>query len=371
MMKPSSEVELSEMVRGAGGPLRIVGGGTRSVGRATGEVLSTVGLAGISLYEPGALTIVAGAGTPLSEIEAALGAENQRLPFEPMLHGAILGTDGVSTIGGVVAANVSGPRRIQAGACRDSLIGVRFVDGRGDIIKNGGRVMKNVTGYDLVKLMAGSWGTLGVLSEVAFKVLPDVETQACVLINGLSDVEAVRAMSLALGSPFEVSGAAHVASGLDGHPVTMLRLEGFVDSVAYRAGKLRDLMAGFAEVLLESDPEKVLAGWTWVRDAVKFEGGAGDLWRISVKPSDGPRVGAALDGAMLLYDWGGGLVWAEVAEGTDVRAALAGISGHATLVRGAGCGPVFEPEVGVVATVSNGLRAQFDPRGILNTGMMG
>lgn len=361
MMTPENEAEVADLVRGAEGPLRIMGAGTRPVGRATGEVVSTAGLSGISLYEPGALTIVAGAGTPLAEIEAALAAENQRLPFEPMRGHAVFGTSGESTIGGVVAANVSGPRRIQAGACRDSLIGVRFVDGRGDIIKNGGRVMKNVTGYDLVKLMCGAYGTLGVLTEVAFKVLPGVEATQTVELRGLDDNAAVAAMSAALGSPYEVSGAAHDPD----LGVTMLRLEGFVDAVAYRAAELSKVLARFGDVSLNED-----ADWAAVRDAETFADG-GDLWRISVKPSDGPKVGAALDGAKLLYDWGGGLVWAEVAEGTDVRAALAGIAGHATLMRGVGSGPVFEPEVGALATVSQGLRAQFDPAGILNTGMMG
>lgn len=362
MMTPESEAALSELVREAEGPLRIVGGGTRPVGRVVGEVVSTAGLSGISLYEPGALTIVAGAGTPLREIEAALAAENQRLPFEPMMANAVLGTDGVSTIGGVVAANVSGPRRIQAGACRDSLIGVRFVDGRGDIIKNGGRVMKNVTGYDLVKLMCGSYGTLGILSEVAFKVLPGIEATSTVEVAGLDDGQAVAAMSAALGAPYEVSGASHDPN----RGVTMLRLEGFVNSVAYRAAELSKVLARFGDVSVND-----AADWDAVRDVVKFAGGAGDLWRISVKPSDGPKVGAALDGAKLLYDWGGGLVWAEVPAGTDVRAAVSGISGHATLMRGVGSGPVFEPEVGPLAVISEGLRKQFDPRGILNAGMMG
>lgn len=375
MLSPRDEQELSEAVAGAGGALRIVGGGTRPVGRpVAGEVLSVAELSGIELYEPGALTIVAKAGTPLAEVEAALAAENQRLPFEPMDLRGLLGTTGEPTIGGVVAANASGPRRIQAGACRDSLIGVRFVDGRGTAVKNGGRVMKNVTGYDLVKLVAGSYGTLGVLSEVAFKVLPGVETRACVLINGLSNADAVAAMSKALGSPFEVSGAAHTPAGLDGHPVTMLRLEGFADSVAYRAGRLRELLAGFGDISVETDPERVLAGWNWVRDVEPFHGRAGDVWRVSVKPSDGPEI-AARAGGDVLMDWGGGLIWALVPEGTDLRAKLRDFAGHATLIRASeetrARLPVFQPEPAPVAALSEGLRRQFDPKGILNPGIMG
>jgi len=233
---PVTEAELSEIVGSATGPLRIEGGGTRTIGRPVdGAVLSTAGMSGIALYEPGALTIVAQAGTPLADVEAALAAEGQRLPFEPMDHRPLLGTTGESTIGGVVAANVSGPRRIQAGACRDSLIGVRFVDGTGTVIKNGGRVMKNVTGYDLVKLMAGCWGTLGVLSEVAFKVLPAPEAAAAIMIDGPSDLQAVEAMATALGSPFEVTGAAH----LPAHGRTMLRIEGVAASTRSTSGVVR------------------------------------------------------------------------------------------------------------------------------------
>jgi len=375
MLSPVDEEEVSAAIAGAEGALRVVGGGTRMIGKpAAGAGLSLAGLSGIALYEPGALTVVAQAGTPLAEIEAALAAENQRLPFEPSDMRGLLGRSGEPTIGGVVAANASGPRRIQAGACRDSLIGIRFVDGRGTVLKNGGRVMKNVTGYDLVKLMAGSYGTLGVLTEVAFKVLPGVEAQACVMIHGLSDVAAVAAMSKAFGSPFEVSGAAHSPAGEAGQPVTMLRLEGFADSVAYRAGKLRELLAGTGEITIEDDPDRVQTMWRDLRDLAPFHGRAGDVWRLSVKPSDGPGV-AARAGGETLYDWGGGLVWVLVPAGTDLRARLGAFAGHATLIRASeetrARMPVFHPEPAPVAALSAGLRRQFDPKGILNPGVMG
>jgi len=374
MISPTSEAELSEAIAGAKGPLRVQGGGTRAIGRpVTGEVLSVTGLSGIELYEPGALTIVAKAGTPLAEVEAALAAENQRLPFEPMDHRGLLGTTGTPTIGGVVAANASGPRRIQAGACRDSLIGVRFVDGQGNILKNGGRVMKNVTGYDLVKLMAGSWGTLGVLSEVSFKVLPGVAARASLMIDGLSDAQAAQALATALGSPFEVTGAAHLPEGPTGAPVTMLRLEGFADSVAYRTEELRALLAPFGAVRVEDDPEKVIADWAAVRDVAGFHGQTGDVWRLSVKPSDAPGIAERLDGRVQ-YDWGGGLIWALVPEGTDIRPALGRFDGHATLIRASEATrsslAVFQPEPAPLAALTKGLRAKFDPRGILNPGLM-
>ena len=371
MLHPGTESELSEIVGRARGPLRVMGGGTRPVGRpVAGEVLSVAGLTGIELYEPGALTIVAKAGTPLAEVEAALAAEGQRLPFEPMDHRALLGTGGEPTIGGVVAANVSGPRRIQAGAARDSLIGVRFVDGSGTIIKNGGRVMKNVTGYDLVKLLAGSWGTLGVLTEVAFKVLPAPEASACVTLKGLTQLQAAEAMAVALGSPFEVTGAAH----LPGAGQTLLRIEGFAASVAYRADRLAELMAPFGIAAVERDGPAVAETWRRIRDVEDFAGRPGDVWRLSVKPSDAPGL-AALTGGEVIFDWGGGLIWARVDEGTDLRARLGPFAGHATLVRAseetrARIAP-FQPEPAPLAALSAGLRAKFDPRGILNPGLMG
>jgi len=376
MMQPQTEAELAEAVAAARTPLALTGGGTRPAGRPVeGSPLSTAALSGVELYEPGALTLVARAGTPLAEIEAVLAGEGQRLAFEPMDHRPLLGTTGTPSIGGVVAANVSGPRRIQAGACRDALIGVRFVDGRGAVIRNGGRVMKNVTGYDLVKLMAGSRGTLGILTEVAFKVLPRPEAAALLTLHGLDDATAIGALSAALGSPFEVSGAAHAPRGPRGGAETLIRIEGFAESVRYRSERLRALLAGVGEVSVETDPAEVARLWRWVRDVEGFAGMPGDVWRISVKPADGPRAGAALEADGVLYDWGGGLLWARMAPGRDIRAVLSGIPGHATLVRASdetrAAIPAFPPEPEPLAALARGLRAQFDPRGILNPGLMG
>ena len=367
-MTPRSEEELAQMIAGADGPLRIKGGGTRPIGHGAGDVLQTSALHGVSLYEPGALTIVAGAGTPVTEVEKALAAENQRLAFEPMDHRALLGTKGAPTLGGMVAANVSGPRRISVGACRDFMLGVRFVDGQGNIIKNGGRVMKNVTGYDLVKLLTGSYGTLGVITEVALKALPEVETTGTLRLRGLSDQQAVAALSAALGSPYEVTGAAHVPKDISGDPVTMLRIEGFEASVNYRAGKLQERLKpyGAAEVNLGDGTE-----WAAIRDVTAFADQPGDVWRISAKPSAAPDLVARMDATAVQYDWGGGLIWALTDEGRDLRAALGDFDGHATLIRGTAPVPTFQPEPPALAAISAGLRAKFDPRGILNPGIMG
>ena len=282
MLTPKDEDDLAQMVRDAAGPLAVRGGGTRGM-QVAGTALTTAGLTGISLYEPGALTVVARAGTPLAEVEAALAEANQRLAFEPMDHRPLLGTTGTPTIGGVVAANVSGPRRIAVGAARDFMLGLRYVDGRGTIVKNGGRVMKNVTGYDLVRLLTGSHGTLGVITEVSLKVLPRPETEATLVLPGQDIAGAVRAMSAALGSPFEVTGAAHVAA----EGCTFLRLEGFGDSVAYRMGRLRDLLRAEGEVLTGAQSA---ARWAALRDVTGFAGTPGDVWRLSVTPADAPGI---------------------------------------------------------------------------------
>jgi glycolate oxidase FAD binding subunit len=357
-LQPGSEAELAEMIRSAAGPLVIRGGGTRGIGRAEGEVLDTGALTGITLHEPGALTLVAGAGTPLVEVELLLAGASQRLAFEPPDFRDLLGREGLSTIGGIAAANASGPRRVQGGAARDHLMGLRFVDGRGEILKNGGRVMKNVTGLDLVKLLAGSQGTLGVITEVSLKVqaIPEAEATLC---KAQGQEEAVAAMTSALGSPFDVSGAAHL--GVQ----TLIRIEGMAGSVAYRLDQLRARLGPGWEAAVES-----AALWRQVRDVTPFAGRPGAVWRCILRPSDAARFTAVLPGAEAIFDWGGGLVWLLTEETTEVRQALARFGGHATLVRG-GSAATFPPEAAPVAALSRSLRQKFDPRGILNRGLMG
>ena len=240
-MTPQTTADLSDIMRAAEAPLRIVGGDSRGIAPKAGTTLQTTGLAGIKAYQPGALTMVAGAGTSLQEVEDTLAAQGQRLAFEPMRYHKILGGQESSTIGGVFAANISGSRRIQTGAARDFLLGIECVDGQGQVIRNGGRVMKNVTGYDLVKLLSGSCGTLGVLSEVAFKVLPASETETTFVLEGLDSQQAVKAMTGALATPYDVSGAAYDMMVQK----TYIRIEGFLKSVGYRAEKLSEMLGRF------------------------------------------------------------------------------------------------------------------------------
>ncbi len=384
--QPSSEAEAATLIGEAAARrerLRLVGGGTRAgIGRPAQDeaTLSAAGLTGITLYEPAELVIAARAGTPLAEVEARLAEGGQMLPFEPMDHRPLLGSTGEPTIGAVAAGNVSGPRRIAGGAARDSLIGVRFVNGRGEAVKSGGRVMKNVTGLDLVKLMAGSWGTLGFLTEVTFKVLPVPERTATLVLAGLDDARAVEAMSVALGSPFEITGAAHLPEGIDGAARTLLRIEGFSASVDYRLGQLTRLMRGFTPPATR-EGEEAAAQWRAVRDVLPFAGGDEAVWRLSTAPGRGPAVAAAIAAARpsrWFYDWGGGLIWLATPATGDagaevVRAALAE-GGHATLVRAPdavrAAVPVFEPLSEPLMRITAGLKAAHDPAGLFNPGRM-
>lgn len=389
-IQPTDEAELAAAVADAAGaktPLAVVGGGTRAgLGRPmqTAATLSTASLTGVTLYESAELVLSAKSGTPLADIEHLLAENRQRLAFEPMDHRGIYGTiGGAPTIGAVAAANLSGPRRVQAGAARDSLIGIRAVTGAGKIVKSGGRVMKNVTGYDLVKFAGGSFGTLAVLSEVSFKLQPKPETEATIALTGLSDARAVSAMSAALTSPFSVTGAAHSPADEAEPARTYVRIDGFAASVAARAERLRTILAAFGPAdILQADTSASL--WLTILDLDGISAPFSvPIWRVSVRPSDGPAIADAARAAFaarVLYDWGGGLVW--IAGGSElpdagaaaIRAAIAKVGGHATLVRASddvrNVVDVFEPQSAPLMALTRKLKATFDPAGILNPGRM-
>lgn len=363
MNRPISETELAELIadhHARRAPLRIAGGGTRfETGHVPGDLLDMSALSGVVTYEPGEMTLIARAGTPLAQIEPMLAAEGQALAFEPADMRAVLGRTGASTIGGMVAANASGPRRLLAGACRDHLLGVRFVDGQGRVLKNGGRVMKNVTGLDLGKLLAGSHGTLGVLTEVVLKTLPHLPDRATLAYHGLDMAAAVTLFCKALATPFEVSGAAFH------NGTAWLRIEGLGPQLAYRRDRLQALLAPHEAQLL--DAEATIALWRDLRDVTHFAGSQTPLWRLLVKPTEAPRIGVALQalGGRVSLDWGGGLIW--YAGPGDART----IAPHATLIRrGDTTGPAFPPEAPGVSVLSAGLRRSFDPAQILNPGLM-
>ena len=370
-------------------PLSVEGRGTklgmlRPVQAA--RTLSTRNLVGITLYSPQELIVSARAGTPIPELERTLADAGQGLVAEPPDLSALLGTLGPSSIGGVVAANLSGPRRVAWGAMRDHVMGVRAVNGAAELIRSGGRVLKNVTGLDLCKLIAGSHGTLAVLTEVTLKVLPVAEQTGSLLLPGLAAGAAVAALSAALGSPFGVSGAAWLPEAaaarvpeLAGHgSVTLVRIEDFAPSVAYRLDRLGGILAPFAPALpMEHDAS--LAAWRAIRDAQPLEALSVDaIWRISVRPSAGPAVVAAVDqaGARCFLDWGGGLVWVAGSAALHPRimaAARAG-GGTWTVLRGPetmrAAVEVVPPEPDALQRITRRVKAAMDPYGILNPGRL-
>ncbi|MBC9177957.1 FAD-binding protein, partial [Pseudoroseomonas ludipueritiae] len=325
LLCPADEAGVVEAVRAAvadRAPLAVEGHGTkraslRPVQAARG--LSTRALAGITLYKPQEMVLSARAGTPIPEIEAALAERGQMLIGEPPDFSTLMGTTAPATLGGIVGANLTGPRRIFAsGATRDHVLGVRAVTGHAEVVRSGGRVHKDVTGLDLRKLLAGSHGTLGILTEITLKVLPRAETQATLAIAVESLAQGVAALSAGLGSPFGVTGAALLPEGDAQHglagPTALLRLEDFFEFLPHRSSALRALLERFGTVtMLEAEASAAL--WRGVRDAVPL-GAVGEeeaVWRLSVRPQAGPAVAAALRqafGARLLLDWGGGLVWA-------------------------------------------------------------
>ncbi|MDE2602342.1 MAG: FAD-binding protein [Bradyrhizobium sp.] len=379
--------------------LEIIGHGSkRQVGQpmATNALLDLSALNAVTSYEPNELIITVQAGAPMADVLSLIDSKNQQFAFEPVNTAALLGTPDIGTIGGMIGAGLAGPRRIKAGGVRDHLLGAHAVSGFGDSFKAGGKVVKNVTGYDLCKLLTGSWGTLAVMTEVTLKVMPRPESECTLLLRGLDDLAANRAMTAALGSPFDVSGAAHVpnpalcasADGLASlespqQTVTLLRLEGFAASVAHRAAALGQALAPFGTADVVDDAASA-AVWASIRDVKPFAAngalGARPVWRIVCPPASGGALGQQLSretGGEVIYDWGGGLIWAALPPQPDARATLVrqrvdAAGGHATLLRA----PedvrrnvdVFHPQQAGLAALGERVRLSFDPKHILNRG---
>ncbi|MBK5568601.1 glycolate oxidase subunit GlcE [Ensifer sp. SSB1] len=394
---PASDLEAAEMVRAAmadGTPLSVAGGSTRSnfyVGAAARTVLRSTGLVGIVDYEPQEMVMTVRAGTPVAEVEAALAEKRQMMAFEPMDPRAVLGTSGEPTIGGVFAANVSGPRRFVCGAARDGLLGVRFINGRGEAIRAGGRVMKNVTGLDLVKLFAGSHGTLGFMTEVTFRVQPLPAAIETIVVSSFDGVDPVKAMSTAMAMPVEVSGAAYLPASvkesflggaLRDSEAVVLRLEGTAASVSARAEKLVAAMESLGSTSrLGSGESQVL--WREIRDVHPYvDGTLRPLWRISVAPSAGVQLVAALrlkTDVDAYFDWQGGLIWMRMETNPQAELLRRQISalggGHATLMRTSDAVAAetlaFEPLAPAVAALSARIKMKLDPADIFCPGKMG
>ncbi len=385
-IKPRDAKELRQAVEWAlndGVTLDVRGQGSKlALGKPMrcDQVLDLSGLSGVVDYAPEELVVTLRAGTPLSEVEALLAQRNQMLAFEPPDLGPLLGREaGQGTLVGAVMGNLAGSRRVSAGAARDHLLGFSGVNGRGEAFKSGGKVMKNVTGYDLSKLLAGSWGTLAVLDEVSVKVLPAPDQTRTLLLLGLADDAAVKAMCAALGSPHDVSGAAHV----DGR--TALRIEGVAPSVEARLKGLRELLATSGAKLEELGTLESRAFWREVRDVAPLNVARDAIvWKISCPPTEGPaivsRIKAQRSTAEAFYDWSGGLIWLALPASADadhviVRGALGPTGGHATLVRAAdpvrASVPVFQPQPPALAALAGRVKESFDPKCLLNPGRMG
>ena len=403
-LKVRDAKDVEEVVRAAIAneqPLEIIGHGSkRGIGHAmtTNAVLDISALSAVTAYEPNELIVTLQAGAPLADVLSLIDAKNQQFAFEPMNTAPLLGTPALGTIGGMIAAGLAGPRRIRAGGARDHLLGAHAVSGFGDSFKTGGKVVKNVTGYDLCKLLAGSWGTLSVMTEVTLKVMPKPEAERTLLLRGLDDLTANKAMTVALSSPFDLSGAAHLpksafrakAEGLgdlagQGEALTMLRLEGITASAAHRAGSLRELLAPFGTATLIEDVTSAVL-WATIRDVLPFAAsgalGAWPVWRIVCPPASGATLGTQLareTGGDVIYDWGGGLIWAALPPKGDAHAPVVrqradAVGGHATLIRAAEdvrrTVDVFHPQAPGIVALSERVRASFDPKSILNRGRL-
>lgn len=364
MLSPRDAQDLRAIIADAaasGRKLELRGGGTRAdVGAPReAEIVSLAALSGVVDYDPAELVLTVRPGTPLAEIEALVAGEGQMLAFEPW------GNAG-ATIGGTVAAGVAGSRRVTAGSARDHLLGLTAVSGRGEVFVAGAKVVKNVTGYDLPKLLAGSWGRLAAMTELTLKVLPAPRVTTTLVAHGLSPHAAHAAMACALGSNADVSAAAHLACGL-----TLLRVAGFAPSVAARCAALPGLLRDHC-ALAALDEAEAAPLWADAMTGRSLKGAV--LWRIHLPPRRAPDLVAVLEplGIDWAMDWGGGRLWVALDDpGHAVRTHAARAGGEATLVRADAAMrarvPAFQPRPAGVAALEARVARAFDPTGVFAT----
>lgn len=378
-LAPTTTPELCEAIAAAaaaGTHLEIRGGGSKAEIGAHRDVtlLDLRAFSGVVDYDPPELVLTVRPGTPLTQVEALIASANQALAFEPWDHGPIFGRPaGMATIGGVMAAAVAGPGRLSRGSARDHFLGLKAVSGRAEPFVAGARVVKNVTGYDLPKLLAGSWGRLAAMTELTLKVGPRARASATMALEGLGVAEAVAAMARAMGSPLEVSAAAHLPSALHhDRALTLLRLQGFERSVQARCAKMPALLQEFGAVHRLGAPEAD-ALWQSIREATPL-GARDPLWRIQVPPSRAPAIIQILEplGVRWFCDWAGGLIWLSVqGNAVDIRAAAESGGGDATLVRSSpqqrNTVPALHPRPPAVNALEARIRRAFDPAGVFET----
>jgi glycolate oxidase FAD binding subunit len=371
--KPANVDQLIDLIATAsaeGGKLELRGGGSKAAIGADrqAEIVDMRGFNGVIDYDPPELVLTVGAGTPLAEVQALVEGKGQMLAFEPFGHGG-------ATIGGVVAAGIAGPGRLTAGSARDHLLGFTAVSGRAERFVGGGKVVKNVTGYDLPKLVAASWGRLVAVTELTLKVLPRPRVTSTMAIEGLDHHQAQAAMAAAMGSAAEVGAAAHLPASAARPALTLFRIAGFAPSVAARLAVLPGIVGDHGKALVLPE-DQAREHWTAIRDAAPLADAA-TLWRVNLPPTGGPGLidQLAPQGARWLFDWAGGLVWLGFDGDGDsalVRRAAEAAGGHAMLVRAPDAVrdavPFQHPRSPGVMALEARVRRAFDPAGVFETG---
>jgi glycolate oxidase FAD binding subunit len=356
-------------------PFEIVAGGTRrAVGKPVGALplLDVSGLTGIVKYEPEELILTAAPSTPLTEINAVLATKGQRLGFDPADWSRLLGSNGVATLAGAASCDASGSGRLRHGAARDSLLGFQAVNGLGEMFRGGSKVVKNVTGFDLPKLICGAYGTLSVLTEVTFRVYPRPQFFAVLCLSDVTPETGFAALRKIAHSALEPAGLAYLPGSMmpqAGQGAALIKLEGAAKPLEEKIAMAHGLL-GNAVTRIEGD----LFGAIGCGE--KFADLPGDVWRVMIAPSDAPRVAKELNVQHWLGNWAGGLIWlaAPPSDAARIRAIAAAVKGQAMLLRASAESRarygLYAPQPKALADLSRAVKAAFDPLSLFNPGRL-